>query len=98
MLVIIVACPKTRGAETTVESTDIWSFLTFKTIAEVIAAIGRGVSASGLFLGAPGTDVQGKSISLQVLRTPYWSKNVFFSRRIRSARSRRDLTDALKVT
>jgi integrative and conjugative element protein (TIGR02256 family) len=70
-LLLVVACPKTRGSKTSIESTDVWSFVIFKTVAEVLSAIGRRASGGGLILGEPGKDEQGQSIPLQVCRTVY---------------------------
>jgi integrative and conjugative element protein (TIGR02256 family) len=70
-LIIVVACPKKRGDATTVESTDVWSFLTFKTVAEVLTGIGRRGAGGGLILGEPGKHERGQSIPLEVLRSVY---------------------------
>lgn len=70
-LVVIVACPKRRGDRTVIEATDVWAFLTPKSVAEVLTGIGRRAAGGGYILGAPKEDEGGQSIPLWVLRTSY---------------------------
>jgi len=68
-LIIIAVCPKKRGDSASVEATDVWTFLTFRTVAEVLAAIGRRAAGGGILLGEAGDGEQGQAIPLEVLRT-----------------------------
>lgn len=70
-LVVIAACPKRRAEATIVEASDVWSFLTFKSVEDVLADIGRRGLGGGYIMGEPTQDEQGHLIPLEVLRTTF---------------------------
>ena len=68
-LIVIAVCPKRRGEANTVEASDVWTFLTFKSVAEVLVDVGRRGKDGGYLMGEPRANEQGHSIPLEVLRT-----------------------------
>ncbi len=90
-LVVVAACPKRRGRTTGAEAADVWTFLTLKTVADVLAAIGRRARDGGLILGTRETE-QGQTIPVEVVRTTF-----SFSRDVAAYLNGQDETTKSKV-